>query len=228
MKKTINILFCFLLLTAIACNKDPENPSPSGYHAIFVASIHTGMLLSLPVYQEDAGAIFFSAPGSNTWVNAGTVKLNDTELDSDTVGGYYSFLLEPADEEIFNWSVSGSDDVPAFTFNHSGPYPNYADPLPDTIIRANGVSFSFGGGSVSGADSVLIRIQSGPYKIEKTYSISVGSVTFTPADLSPLSVSDNKNAFIEMFFSKGILHNVGSKSFYFRKESHTFKNFTVL
>lgn len=93
---------------------------------------------------------FYESPSKTTaYVDAGTVTVNGVSLTS-TSFGYQNYGTERVNlHNILNWSVSGSptSTVVPFTYAHLPIMPQYSGHglLPDTSVKANGISLNISG-----------------------------------------------------------------------------------
>lgn len=206
----------------------PPSPSVGNVDGALVAInmqytyLVSGYNVQLPT--DIAAALFYSSPGSSTYVDAGAVSLNSVSLDKGTTNSYTKTAttgMTPASLSLDNgttWSVGGGNGVPAISYTNSSGFPAYSGTLPSSITKANGISFTFNAGSVSNADSVYVLVASGSNSVLKHYSATQGSITITSADLSGLATVSNNTALLEVCPFHVDLKTYGSKQYAFVKE----------
>jgi hypothetical protein len=187
----------------------------------------------VPVNTEIGTAVFYSAPGSATMVDAGTVSVNTYSLDKAANNSYTkmgTMGLTPADLDLdggSNWSVGGSGSVPAFTYNHTSSFPDYSGTVPTSVTKSSGLSMSFTSSNLSGADSVYVVVIGGSVTVTKSFAANAGTVTISASDLSGLpTITDNKGM-IEVCPFKYTFHTTGGKKYVAIKEQAIVKNINI-
>ena len=140
-----------------------------------------------PVEVNTAVAVFMSAQGATTYVDAGTVTLNTKALTKSTANAYvYQTLTDPLSFGQFNWNVSGSSSVPAISYNNPNPMADFSgyNSLPSTVTKANGVTITLGS-SVSDADSVYVVVADyNNHRVMKRLAGYIGQCTIAASELS--------------------------------------------
>ncbi len=150
-------------------------------------------------------ASFFTAPTSgipSTNVNAGTVTINGVPLaynNSPLLYYIYSGLTANITGSI-TWDVTGSGTVTAFNQSFVPSYPHYTGggALPDTCIKANGITINITG-VTNNQNSVVVYLNLGTANLYKYILGSNGSVTFSAAELA--SLSTNQVLTIDLFLT---------------------------
>ncbi|MES2678347.1 MAG: hypothetical protein V4635_00615 [Bacteroidota bacterium] len=193
-RKTLLILSCILFFAF--CKKkdgDPE-PSPTPVTTGTLPSLNTdnGMFTSfyneikwpnLPTYTDSlVQATFFISPGSyNAHINAGTVSVNTTTLNL-TVNNIYTTSI-PINLKNLNWQVNGNGTISACSFSYSPLYPSYngANSLPDTLIKANGMSFDLNG-LTNGNSSVVFSVGQGSISVSKMITSVPSTISLSAAE----------------------------------------------
>jgi hypothetical protein len=134
-------------------------------------------------------ASFYSAPVSSvvpTNVSGGTVKLNGNTIPYN--GSNYSITnnLNFNISGTLNWNVTGSGTVTAFSHTYIASYPKYTggNLLPDTCIRANGISLNISGVSNFTGAAIVATIYSGGSSAYKYIFGSSGTINFTATELA--------------------------------------------
>ncbi len=197
-----------------------------------------GYDVSLPT-ETGVGAFYnalYTSSGTNTMVDAGTVKLNNIALDKNTNLSYTKIAttgMTPSDLDIDGgvmWDVTGGNGIPAFTYTHTGAFPDFNGTVPTTITRADGVAFTFNATTTPDADSVYVMIVSGSGNVLKAYAANAGPITIPGSELTGLQASSSTNpAYIEVIPWKYVVANVGSpvKAIAFVKEYVIVKQLTL-
>ena len=173
-----------------------SNTSPNlkdGYGvlaAVTSVSYTTVQGITIPVSTNTATAGFFSAPGANNMVDAGTVTLNSKTLTKSSNNAYvYDKLTDPLSFSQVTWNVTGSSGVAAINYTDDKPMPDFSgyNTLPATVTKANGLTVALGG-SVSNADSVYVIVAGGNNQyVLKRMGGNASQCTFSASDLSVLS-----------------------------------------
>ncbi len=258
--KKITIPVVALLLFAASCDKDtttttptptPTPTTPTGPTAPTptpVGNNLSGALISvkmtyssqpagspMPIELETqiGSAIFYSAPGSSTMVDAGTVSVNSVNLDKATNNSYTKLAtagMTPATLEFDNsssWNVGGSGSVAAFTYDHTKAFPSFTGTVPTSVTKASGVSLTFSTSTLTNADSVIVVIASGSTSFTKTYHAKAGTITISPSELSSLpAVSDNSGLLEVCPYSyQEVVKN--GKNYFAIKEQAIVKNINI-
>jgi hypothetical protein len=238
--KNVVIFLSICIVLAISCKKKtttsgtPAQATTTGLNnpqapnlVINVPPDANGILIasSVPYTFSDnysttlgnASAFFYTSPGNYNYVDAGTVKCNDSVL-TKLSGGSYMFsgkaVHAPQSGIGYSggsvWNVSGNT-APAFTFT-SLAFPSAPTPTSSNLLYKNSnYTLTFSGvanaDSISiyfGCDSVVIRkvisgsLNSATYlaseiaSVKKAYSSNKGYFNITPYNLKSTSVSGKK------------------------------------
>jgi len=208
MKKLIqNTFFAVALATVIfsGCDKtediieDPTTNTPNtgnatptikggygSFAAVHSVSYTTVQGITIPLDVNTAVSAFYSAPGSSTMVDAGTVTLNSKTLTKNSNNAYvYQNLTDPLSFNQVTWNVSGSGGVPPINYTDDKPFPDFSgyNSLPATLTKANGLTVTLGG-TVSNADSVYVIVSGGDKYVLKRVAGNASQCTFSASDLS--------------------------------------------
>jgi hypothetical protein len=221
-------LSVIIVLTSYSCKKkDSAEPIESTMGGpVFSSSVYGSLqTLAIQAYSGNtfayndstASANFYASPisaGSVTYVNAGTVSYNGTQLKKSS--SFYSDTthLINIHQSGAIWNVAGSADVPTFTFAVTPSYPSFTGNvnLPDSISLSNNLTINLTG--VSNCNSGIgVTLSDGVNY--KTKSIIVPSTTcsFSSAELS--AFSPTTNAYIIVTFSNGVFNTFSGKKYYF-------------
>jgi hypothetical protein len=154
--------------------------------------------------DSSAAASFYATPPTSvapTYIFGGTVTLNGIELPySSSANSYYNGFPNPFNiAGPLTWSVSGSGTVTPFSQSFTPSYPKYTggNLLPDTCIKANGITINISG-VTNNQNSVFVYLFASSSSAFKYILGSSGTVTFTPSDLS--SFTPNQSLSIMIFF----------------------------
>lgn len=160
--------------------------------------------------------VFYSQPGSTTFLEAGAVSLNANMLTKQSNNSYvYQPDASNATGIDFNegvsWSVSGSSNVEAFTYEPTILFPSVAQvSSSETVVKSNGYTLTTS--SVSNADSVVFQVGS----VLKTLPGNATTCSFTASELSALSTGTNV---AQIAAYKVQNATVSSKNYYFINET---------
>ena len=211
----------FVVLAFAACKKKDTEPEPTptptttggnplqaysyfrtGY-AVFELSNTT---------QVDSSAIiamFFDQPAyPNNTILGGNVSVNSFSLTPNQGNLYqYQFFSGPLNiTNALNWSVGGSGTITAFTHSYVPSYPKYAGAglLPDTCIKANGLSVPISG--ISNYSSLIKDVSVSLYQTAPTYTqinknaqgVS-GTVSFSASELAGFDTNEDLYLSVVMY-----------------------------
>ncbi len=150
-------------------------------------------------------ASFFATPITTVipaYVPAGTVSLNGNVIPYSN--SYYSITnnLNFSISNNLNWNVSGSGTLTAFSHSYTPSYPKYTggNLLPDTCVKANGLSFTINGVSNYTGLNINVLIYTNGASLTKIVPSNGGVVTITSAELASFPTNN-------LFF---ILMNLGN------------------
>lgn len=210
----------------------PVTPTPSGnYWGVMVALkmtfSYTMPQLPMPVsIDTDMGiATFYSAAGSSTLVDAGTVSINSNDLKKETNNSYTVTATTGLTPSTLNlgssvqWNVSGAGSISSFSYNHSGSFPDYDGTLPTTINKSQDLQIDLGN-DISGADSVYIVIITQSKQIIKAVggNPAPAKATITASELSSLPTVSDGTAYIEVVPFRYAINTLSGKQYVFIKE----------
>lgn len=186
------------------------------------------------VTTEIGLASFFGATGnSGALIEGGTVTVNSYNLDKQTNNSYMKMATvgqTPADLNFSSndskWVIGGATNVPAFSYNHNIPFPEYTGTIPDAITRSSGVTVTFTG-KVSDADSIMLFIVKGSTSIIRTFAGTAASGTISASDLSGLPAVADNSAIMEVIPYSITVNTQGSKKYAFIKEHAIVKSINI-
>lgn len=174
-----------------------------------------------------ASSFFYTAPGNYNYVDAGTVKCNDSVLVK-TSGTYY-FNGKPINGQPGSginyaagstWSVTGTSSVPSFTYS-SGTFPTGAALTSGTLISKSApyvVTYT----GAANADSVVISLSGDSvFMQKKSVLASAGTCTFTAAEIGKVKKIGSGNFPYLNIISYSINGNTVSTKKYYMVNSIT-------
>jgi len=228
--KLIIVISVALMFVAVSCKKKekeassaPEiNYNVTDAYSMLQTTHHTSDNLGVLWKDSSALAVFFDKPMKNSgssYISAGTVKLNDSVLYYNS-GVYSSYQLINITAPV-KWSVSGTGTITPFDFTITPSYPKYTggNILPDTCIKANGMTITVSGVSNTN-QGVSLFLNSSSVNLSKYISGNGnGSVIFTTTDLATFNV--NSNIYLQLMMSNyntqsinGVVHSFVSTTSY--------------
>jgi len=154
------------------------------------------------------------------------VSLNSVTFRADNQSG--NTFYDDTTSTLFNaplvWSVTGGNNIPAFTHTFTVTRPAYTGwtSIPDTIKKANGFSFNVTG--LSSANEILVSISSSSY-ITKSFAGNTSAISFSSSELNGLAASSS--ALMILTFSNGAIENAGGTNFKFKTGYEVFKQIVV-
>jgi hypothetical protein len=176
---------------------------------------------SYSTYVGDATAFFYTAPGNYVLVDAGTVKCNDSVLVKQSSGSYlyygkvvgaqpYSGIDYSAG---YSWTVTGTANVPGFTFSNA-TFPTNAALTSGTLITKS-TTYTCTFTPPLNADSVVVTFVCDSVQQKKTVAASSGSCTFSAAEVDAVKKAGSTNFPYIHLLSYRILPNpVSTKKYY--------------
>lgn len=213
-EKTNIAIHIILLFTFFACKKKEATPTPVNTAPTSGVGMPNGLVKStggdycslsttykytqigLNVNKDSiVQASFNTGPAGNTpptYVNGGTVTINNIPLTYNNLPPLY-FISSGLTANItgpITWDVTGSGTVTAFNQSFIPSYPHYngAAALPDTCIKANGITINITG-VTNNQNSVVVYLNLGTASLYKYILGSNGSVTFSASELASLPTS---------------------------------------
>lgn len=152
-----------------------------------------------------------------TAVNAGAVSVNSITLKPQPQSSssiVYNDTTSTICTAPLQWSVSGGNGIPAFTYTYTGVKPIYTgyNTLPDTIKLSQNKVINFTG--LTGADEIVVYLTAGSSYISKVLPGTSTSVSFTAAELSGITPSSSSTLWLA--FNKADLIDIGGKKFKFK------------
>ena len=245
MKKII-YLFSALALMVSSCKKDDDTtpsststatagstvPKLSDADGVFAAII-TNNWVSVPFigaintpYGTAVGVIS-DATGSSTYIDAGTVKCDDTLLVRNSSNNYlfqasgYSATGLSFNTGNAKWEIGGNSAVAAFNYTTTIGFPEL-----DSISSAStinvGASYTLATSSaVTNSDSVIFMIAGPNGNVMKTKGPGTTSTTFTSAELTSLGSGTGIAEIVPYSIESKVLNG---KKYYFINENAVTKS----
>jgi hypothetical protein len=257
MKKTNTLLkwgysaLCLLGLTLSSCTQEEidklvnqaQNNPPSGLtpsnnvpipswddaHGVLVTTkvkaLNSGVSLEVGV----ANAVFFSAAGDTSFVDAGTVKVESKALVKEA-NNSYSFVpsqTEPNGIAYTNpvtWEVSGNGTVPAINQDLTGTWPD-ADSITSALTFDNNSAYTLTASTVSGADSVIFMVvgSDGKYLL-KYLGGNATTCTFTQVEMANIAPG---TGLVQVVPLKVTTNTSGSRKYYYVRQTAVARTVTV-
>ena len=214
-------------------------PSNSNLSGVFISvkmkytSQPTGSPMPVEISSDMGIAAIYTSPGASAFADAGTVSVNNNNLEKQTNGSYLKWAYvggTPSDlgfSSTCDWNVGGSSAVTAFSFSDNSAFPDYTGTLPESVSKSGNISLTFNSSTVTGADSVYVLIAAGNVSVLKSFASTAGSVTIPSSDLQSLPVTTDNSAVFEIcpFRFKEIVKN--GKNYFSIKELAVVKNINI-
>jgi hypothetical protein len=221
-------------------NNPPQVNTPSdGYGVIGVvkaqASYTTPSVPGVPSMDIDynigtAFAAFSTSPGATTFVDAGNVTVNDSALTKTTTNSYaFTPKGAPTGSDIglntntttYNWTITGSSNVAAFTHTATGSLPSIGKiNSAKDINTANSYTITLTA-NASNCDSI-IWVMIGPSgNVQKITGPSTSSCTFSAAEVGSLGKGDNSGIVQVAPYRISDFTKNGKKYYYVRESCAT-------
>lgn len=171
--------------------------------------------------KGDASAFFYTAPGDYNYVDAGTVKCNDSVLVKQSSGSYFfngkAKNGQPVSGNDYSagvtWSVTGTSSVPGFTYNISN-FPSDAMLTSSVLLNKNNpYTATFTG--ANNADSVVVMLGCDSVLQKKTVSVATGSCSFTQVQVASVKKASSINkGYINLLSYRIMTNSVSGKKYY--------------
>lgn len=193
------------------------------------------MGIKVDVASEIATAMFYDNNNTSSFLDGGTVSLNNIAIEKQTNNSYTktaSTGMTPSDLDLdggTSWNVSGngSNNVPSFTYAYGTDFPSYTGELPSSVTKSGSLSFTFNSGTVKNADSVYVAIIAGSSQVIKSYAANAGAVTISASDLSGLPAISDKTAYLEVLPVKMQIKVFSNREYVFIKEQAVVTNINI-
>lgn len=216
----------------------PVSPTPGNVNGALVSLqmdySYTNPNIPIPVTvtSEIGLSVFFTSPGATTYYDAGAVSVNSNNLDKANNNSYTKLATvgqTPSDMGFSggsNWTVGGSGNVAAFSYNHTAAFPDYSGTLPTSVTKSAGLTISLSG-NVSNADSVYVLLAAGNQSILKHVAASAASVSFTPNELAAFPNITDNTGIVEVDPFNMQIRDISGKTYAFIKEKAVVGNVNI-
>jgi hypothetical protein len=249
MKKII-YLFSALILVVSSCKKDddatpaatsstttvvnttPDWPDADGLFAAIISNnwIDIPFVGPFNMPYGTAGGYVFSSTGATTFIDAGTIKCDDTLLVRDNTNFYsYKGTGSSATGLQYSsgnakWEIGGNSSVVGFNYTTTNGFPEI-----DSISSANtlfsGFSYTLSTSSmITNSDSVIFLIARGGKAYVVTRGPGTTSHTFSAAEVSALGVGTGVAEIIPYSLESKVANG---KKYYFLNENTVTKAITI-
>lgn len=181
-------------------------------------------------YDSSVVASFYSTPSGSslpTNIYVGNISVNNKTLQFNAGQNYYIDTTKNINMNQLVWNVAGSGTVTAFSHTHTAVYPKYTNSnisSLDTCLKANGFTINVSGITNTNANTTISVFQGGN-SINKYISGSIGSVTFSPTDLSAFSINSSLSIYLFLINTNTV--SIGSVSYGFT-DTYTYYKFSYL
>lgn len=242
MKKSLSLFCLILVLTFTFCKKKETTPEPApssttttgGGPTSSCSLFSTGYTIYdvnnvITIDSNSIYGMFYDQPFSNTKIFGGNVSVNSISLTPDQGNFYYLYNAGQINiTSAINWSVTGSGTVTAFTYSYVPSYPEYtgSNLLPDTCVKANGLSITISGVSnhvsvFNSGVSVNLYQSSSSSQINKSIQGDSGTITFSATELAGFNVNSSLTLMVGInninSVSLGGLYRTFNSSFQYNK-----------
>lgn len=248
MKKIIYI-FSALILVASSCKKDddatpatttktttvnttPSWPDADGIFAAIISNnwVYVPLVGSFNMPYGTAAGYVFSSTGATTFIDAGTVKCDDTLLTRDNTNFYtYQGTGGSATGLQFSignakWEIGGNSAVVGFNYTTTNGFPEI-DSISSSAILTSGSSYTLSTSSViTNSDSVIFVIARGSKSFVVTRGPGTTSHTFSAADILSLGAGTGVVEIIPYSMESKVANG---KKYYFLNENTVTKAITI-
>lgn len=205
---------------------DTQYPEIEGTNGLLAAINTVTTVESAPGFPVEVTlgtgvAIFYDSLSTSTFVDAGTVRVEDKTLEKQE-NGTYAFIPSATDfsgvdySGSATWDVSGSANVAAFNETYS-TFPSTPDFDGDYSTIEAGAELNINlETSVSNADSIIVMLATENGQVLKTYAGNVSSFTFTQAEVESVGTGQGLVQVTPYSFE---VRAVNNKSFAFVNET---------
>lgn len=212
-------------------NNSPSNSAPhfSGANGVLWAiNTISSQTIAGTTIDIDAGfgsAMFPTAANASTFVSAGTVSLNSTNLSIQPNNAYINApdAANPTGIDFSSgtthWVVSGANGIPAIDYTPSFAFPTVgAITSSSTVTKSSGYTLSVA--SVTPCDSVIFMVGS----VVRNKPSGTTSCTFTASELGGLSTGAS---LVQVSAYKYGQQTYSGGSYYFGKQTARSKSATI-
>lgn len=227
MKYSLYVISFFLMLFFTFCKKtvtpEPTPNTPTAGSNFTYSSMRTNYTFldynNTITIDSSAEAEFYLGPNSSgppTNITAGNVSLNSFNIVMQSGNLYYTPNPNPLNiTGTLNWDVAGSGTITAFSHSYTASYPKYTDGnlLPDTCIKANGITINVSGVSnyitASSNSGLTVHLIQNSIVSKPIFGNTGGTVNFTSAELAGFTINTPINIMITIVnFNKVTINGV--------------------
>lgn len=190
------------------------------------------------IHTHDIAYANFAGGNGNTLANAGVVTLNNFAVPVIKYPGgdsfyYYTEIYDTAFPHSLNmdtatwWQVTGNNNIPRFSCDYKGTFPDYSGSLPLNIDKSAGFTVASDAFTVTGSDSLIIIVSDSMNNVVyKQASASAGVVTFSPPELSSLTGATTHSTLVgwmKVIVYQYTVQAISSMKFVFVKEKEVWQ-----
>ncbi len=171
--------------------------------------------------KGSASAFFYTAPGNYNYLDAGTVRCNDSVLVKQSSGAYSFSGTAKNGQSISGidymagstWTVTGNSSVPSFSFSTTS-FPTDAN-LTSSAVVTKTVSYNATFNGASNSDSVVVMFGCDSVLLKKTVAASFGLCYFSAAEVGSVRKKySSSKAYINLISYKIQPNVISGKKFY--------------
>ncbi len=167
---------------------------------------------------------FYSAANSGTWVDGGSLSVDDSILTKQTNNTYF-YQMGQSNPTGLNfsyytkWTIGGntSNSIPAFTYSHNTNMPSLGSLTSAKEINTAS-DYTVETSTTSNSDSVIFIISGPNASIQKVKAGGTRSCLFTAAELGTLGKGDN-SGLVQIAPYRIASTTQSGKKYYFIKET---------
>ena len=222
-----------------ACKKDdaepdapttpgPNTPSqtsstpgfPNATGVLWAINTITSQTIGGMPFELETGlavAIFPTADNASTYIDAGTVKVNDEELTRRSDNTYLSEPTQDSPTGIdlssgsTHWTVAGANGIPTVDLSPSFDFPTVGDiTSSSTVTRSSGYTLTVA--TISTSDSVVFTVGT----VVKTKASGTTSCSFSAAELAAVTAGQSFVQVSPYAYSHEV---ISGKDLYFGKQT---------
>ena len=245
-------ILSLLLISSLifSCKKDVKTTTPSTnaipnspyttshasvYSGVFSSYSFTNIATSTSVLTaSSSSAYFYNAPSANNMsgnmVAVYEVILNSVPMNFDSVYMDYS-SSKPSNLQTEVWQVNGANGIPSFNYTCANNSPDCSNfnVIPDSISKSMGFTLTINGVvnlTATGFNVVISDASNSSLgQVSKPLYNGNNTVTFTPAELAPLTLCNN--GYISIDLENIQVLNFYGKDFKFIKSKSFSKNIKI-
>lgn len=225
-----SLLFTFCKKKDKVAEQPSTNPTtviPSGDYGTFTSSYNGYEFADGSVYLDSAvQASFYDSPlFGHSNILAGVVSVNSKTLN--VISNNFYSLSNQVNLKKLVWEITGSGTVTAGTFSYVPVYPVFtgANTIPDTITKANGMSFDLSGIDQTNSNFNLLMIGQGGATITRTVTSGTQKISISSAELADFTAGAGFTIYLSLF---NYTHIVFNNKYYGVNANRTFTKFAYI